>query len=277
MPGGLEAGGDMSEDQIEQPAAPRQASLALPLARPRITYVLLGVILIGFLAETVLGGSTSTGVLVALGAQVNLLVWQGEVWRLLTAMFLHIGVQHLLFNGWALYSLGRDVEMFYGSGRFTILYFIAGLFGGVAYYLLGAPQTGVTVSAGASGAVFGIIGAELAFWLRNRQLFGGFGRQRLLNLGILIAINLVFGFTVPGINNLAHLGGLISGFLLAFALAPHYGVVVKWSDLGPTPRLVNTSSTAVQAAAVALALLLLLAGLALGDQRWAALAPLFKL
>jgi rhomboid protease GluP len=267
----------MIEDHVAQPAAPRRSSLALPLTRPRVTYVLLGLILAGFLAETVLGGSTRTRVLVTLGAQVNLLIWEGEVWRLLTALFLHIGVQHLLFNGWALYSLGRDVEMFYGSARFTILYFIAGLFGGVAYYLLGAPATGVTVSAGASGAVFGIIGAELAFWLRNRELFGAFGRQRLLNLGILVAINLFFGFTVPGINNLAHLGGLASGFLLALALAPHYGVVLQWSGLGPMPRLVNTVPTAVQVAAVALAVLLLLFGLAAGAQRWTALAPRLNL
>lgn len=264
----------MIEDEI---ARPSMRQVALPLARPRVIYGLLGLILAVFLVETVLGGSTRTAVLVTLGAQVNLLVWQGEVWRLLTAMFLHIGVQHLLFNGWALYSLGRDVEMFYGSGRFTILYFVAGLFGSVAYYLLGAPTSAVTVSAGASGAVFGIIGAELAFWLRNREVFGVFGRQRLLNLGILVAINLFFGFTVPGINNLAHLGGLGSGFLLALALAPHYQVVLRWDVFGPTPRLANTASLIVQVAAVALAVILLFAGLALGDQRWTALAPRLRL
>jgi rhomboid protease GluP len=266
----------MIEDEIGQPLTPGRASLALPLAKPRVVYALLGLIAVAFLAETALGGSTSLRVLVTLGAQVNLLVWQGEVWRLLTAMFLHIGVTHLLFNSWALYSLGRDVEMFYGSVRFTILYFVAGLFGGVAYYLLGAPPTAVTVSAGASGAVFGVIGAELAFWLRNRDLFGAFGRQRLLNLGMLVAINLFLGFTVPGINNLAHLGGLISGFLLALALAPRYGVVLKWSAFGPAPRLVNTRSLLAQVIAVVLALLLLLGGFVLGDQRWTALAPLLE-
>lgn len=264
----------MIEDAIERPAM-RQATL--PLARPRVTYGLLGLILAVFLVETVLGGSTRTAVLVTLGAQVNLLVWQGDVWRLLTAMFLHIGVQHLLFNSWALYSLGRDVEMFYGSGRFAILYFVAGMFGGVAYYLLGAPTSAVAVSAGASGAVFGIIGAELAFWLRNREVFGAFGRQRLLNLGILVAINLFFGFTVPGINNLAHLGGLVSGFLLALALAPHYRVVLRWDAFGPAPRLVNTASLTVQVVAVALAVILLFAGLELGDQRWTALASRLRL
>lgn len=263
----------MIEDEIGQPVIPSRSALTLPLARPRVVYALLGLIGAAFLAETALGGSTSTRVLVMLGAQVNLLVWEGETWRLLTAMFLHIGVTHLMFNGWALYSLGRDVEMFYGSVRFTILYFVAGLFGGAAYYVLGAATTAVTVSAGASGAVFGVIGAELAFWLRNRELFGAFGRQHLLNLGILVMINLFFGFTVPGINNLAHLGGLISGFLLALALAPRYQVVLKWSAFGPTPQLVNTVSSVVQIAAVALAVILLLAGLGLGDQRWTTLAP----
>jgi len=266
----------MIEDEMGLPVPPR-AAVTLPLARPKMVYFLLGLILIVFLAETLRGGSTRPAVLVALGAQVNLLVWQGEVWRLLTAMFLHIGVMHVMFNGWALYSLGRDVEMFFGSTRFTIIYLCSGLFGGVAFYLFGGPATATTVSAGASGAVFGIIGAELAYWLRNREVFGVFGRQRLLNLSTLVMVNLVFGFTVPGINNLAHLGGLISGFLLALALAPHYRVTWRWNGLVPLPELVDRSSGLVRAAAVMMAFVLLWAGMALGDQRWTALAPLFRL
>ncbi len=267
----------MIEDEREMLVPPPRAAVTLPLARPKVVYWLLGLILMAFLIETVAGGSTRTAVLVALGAQVNLLVWQGEAWRLLTAMFLHIGVMHVMFNSWALYSLGRDVEMFFGSARFTILYFCSGLFGGVAYYLLGGPATATSVSAGASGAVFGIIGAELAYWLRNREVFGVFGRQRLLNLGLLVMINLVFGFTVPGVNNLAHLGGLISGFLLALALAPYYQVVWRWIGLVPSPELLDRSSGFVRVTAVVSALALLLAGLALGDQRWTALAPLLRL
>lgn len=267
----------MIEDELGLPVPPPRAAVALPLARPRVVYLLLGLILLAFLLETMLGGSTRTAVLVALGAQVNLLIWQGEVWRLLTAMFLHIGVMHVMFNSWALYSLGRDVEMFFGFVRFTIIYFCSGLFGGMAFYLLGGPTTAVTVSAGASGAVFGIIGAELAYWLRNREVFGAFGRQRLLNLGTLVMINLVFGFTVPGINNLAHLGGLVSGFLLALALAPHYRVTWRWNGLVPLAELVDRSSGLVRVVAVMLAFVLWWAGMALGDQRWTALAPLLRL
>src|SRR5690606_27093416 len=116
-----------------------------------------------------------------------------------------IGLQHILFNGWALFSVGREVEAMYGSLWFTVIYLAAGLAGNIGYYWLGDS----VLSAGASGAVFGLIGAEAAFFLTNRSLFGKLGSQRLGNLGVLIAINLVFGFTVPGINNIAHLGGLI--------------------------------------------------------------------
>jgi rhomboid protease GluP len=188
-------------------------------------------------------------------------------------MFLHIGLTHYLFNAWALYSLGRDVESFYGSLRFAVIYFSAGLFGGLAYYLLGPMQNGHVPSAGASGAIFGIIGAELAFWIRNRLLFGDLGRQRLMNLAILVGINVVFGVSTPGINNLAHMGGLASGFVLALALTPRYEVAWDWNEFGQTPRLVNRTPTWLQVAAVALIILLFIIGLNLGDQRWAAIAP----
>lgn len=258
------------------PEPPHQTRVAIPLSRPRLVYVLLALIGVAFGLETVLGGSTRTAVLVSLGAQVNLLVWEGEAWRLLTAMFLHIGVSHLLFNGWALYSLGRDVEAFYGTGRFATVYFASGLFGGLAFYLLGGTQTAVTVSAGASGAIFGIIGAELAYWVRNRKLFGAFGKQRLLNLAMLIGINLVFGFTIPGINNLAHLGGLVSGFLMALVLAPRYEMSWSWVGLSPSPALIDKNPAWLPIAVAAVAVLLIVAGLAVGDQRWAALAATLR-
>ena len=201
------------QEPVAQRSTPR---VRLPLSRPAITYVMLGAIVFVFILESVTGGSTNSQNLIRLGAQVNSAVANGELWRLLAAMFLHIGVSHIAFNGWALFSLGTDVEGFYGPVRFALIYFFAGLLGNIAYYLLGPDG----ISAGASGAVFGLIGAEVAFFLANRELFGSFGRQRLGNLGVLIAINLFFGFTVPGINNLAHLGGLVGGLLLGWGL-PH--------------------------------------------------------
>jgi rhomboid protease GluP len=264
----------MTEAEVLPPESPSQRRSPMPLAKPVVTYILLGIITVVFVAEAALGGLTSTRILVPMGAQINLLVWQGQYWRLFAAMFLHIGVTHFLFNAWALYSLGRDIESFYGSLRFIAIYLLSGLFGGLAYYLLGPPQTAVVISAGASGAIFGIVGAELAFWLRNRLLFGDFGKQRLMNLGILVGINVVFGASTPGINNLAHMGGLVSGFALAWMLTPRYEVTWTWDGAGQTPRLVDRNPVWPQVAFVFVAIVLLIVGLSLGDQRWAAIAPL---
>lgn len=238
----------------------------LPLTKPVLTYVLLGAIALYFVLEMLLGGSSSLRVLVALGAQVNELVAAGQPWRLLTAMFLHIGLAHVAFNAWALFVLGRDVEAFYGHWRFAAIYFVSGLAGNVTYYVLG-PNV---LSAGASGAVFGLVGAEVAYWLRNRSVFGSLSRQRLANLAMLVVINLVLGFSVRGINNLAHMGGLISGLALGLALAPHYRVSWDWLPSGLTPHLRDDSPRWLKVLAVSGAALLLWAGNLVGHLRWAA-------
>ena len=291
MPDGLATGVVVTLDAA--PATSAGQSVRLPLHKPRATYVFLALIGLVFVLETVLilqvSGSLdlavmnssadprlrmlSTQVLFFLGAQVNGQVWaNGEYWRLLAAAFLHIGLMHLAFNGWALYILGRDVEAFLGTPRFVIIYLFAGLFGNVAYYLLGDN----VLSAGASGAIFGLIGAEAAFFLRNRKLLGSPGRQRLTNLAILIVINLVFGFAGTGINNLAHLGGLFAGVALALALTPKYEVTWQWDGNTPVPRLVNSTPVWIQVGAVFLAVVLLLGGVRLGDQRWAGEVPALR-
>ena len=249
------------------PAAPTQQSVRLPLSRPLITNVLLGVIVVVFVLQYL------DPFVEYLGVQVNFLVGQGQYWRLLTAVFLHSRGQltHILFNGWALYSLGREVESIVGSKRFTAIFFLTGLFGNLAYYLLGAPDV---PSLGASGAIFGLVGADMAFFLRNRQVLGKLSRQQLSNLLVLVVINLVFGFTIPGINNMAHLGGLVSGFLLGLGLAPHYAV--RWDGpsaetaSSPTPRLVNRTSLYVQVVVVVLALLVFWGALRFVQPVWLA-------
>jgi rhomboid protease GluP len=255
----------------QQADGSHMVSIHLPLAKPLVTNILLGVIVLVYLAESFLSGSitdTTTGAIVTLGAQVNGYVALGEYWRLLAALFLHIGIMHLFFNGWALFSLGREVEAFYGRVRFVLLYFITGLFAGLAFYLLGAPNV---PSAGASGAIFGVIGAEIAYFLRNRRVFGSVSRQQLGNLATLVVINLIFGFTIPGINNYAHLGGLVSGFVLGLALSPHYGVA--WEGPTTEPKLVNRNPFVAQAVAVTLAVILLAAGIRYGDSMWTARLP----
>jgi hypothetical protein len=173
--------------------------------------------------------------------------------------------------------LGRDVESFFGSSRFLLVFFFSGLLGNVATYVLGANVP----SAGASGAIFGLVGAEIAYLLRNRRLYGRMSRQQLSNLATLVVINLVFGFTMPGVNNLAHIGGLVGGLLLGLGLAPRLTIEWEaaspgaspgaWPVPGPVPRVVDRASRSLQAAVLVLAIVLLATGLQLGNLRWSQL------
>jgi membrane associated rhomboid family serine protease len=127
-------------------------------------------------------------------------VVEGQWWRLLTAGFLHIGVIHLLFNMVALWVIGRELEPVFGRGRFLAVYLVGLLGGSAGPFLFGDASTQV---AGASGAVFGLMGG-LAVVLRRLRLSA---RPALT----LIGLNLVLSFVVPGISILGHLGGLVTG------------------------------------------------------------------
>jgi rhomboid protease GluP len=235
---------------------PQTRQMPLPLAQPRATYVLLALIILVFLAMTAAGGSENIRVLILFGANVNSLIAAGQVWRLLTSMFLHIGYLHLFFNGYALYIFGIQVERLYGSPRFLAIYLLAGLYGSLVSFAFGPPG----LSAGASGALFGLLGAMLAFFRRHRETFGTWGRRQLVNLLVLAGINLVISITVPGIDILAHLGGLVSGAVLGWVLAPQYQPHV---DENGAVYATDTVSLLNRWWVVALALFLLAGGTAL--------------
>ncbi|WFE58640.1 rhomboid family intramembrane serine protease [Micromonospora sp. WMMD712] len=133
---------------------------------------------------------------------------QGEWYRLVTAMFLHYGIVHLLLNMWALWVLGRSLEANLGPLRFLALYLIAGLGGNVAAYLFSAENA---TTAGASTAIFGLFAALIVI---ERRM----GRDISSVLPVLV-INLVFTLTVPGISIPGHLGGLVTGGAMALVLA----------------------------------------------------------
>lgn len=236
---------------------PQRLSYPLPLHRPVATWVLLGLIVAAFAVETAAGGSTQTGVLVRLGAKVTVLIAAGEYWRLFSAMFLHIGLMHLFFNGYALLAIGTELERLIGPGRFLAIYLLGGLFGNLASYAFT-----VNLAAGASGAILGLIGALATFFTLYRRQLGAWGRGRLANILFLIALNLFLGFTQPGIDNLAHLGGLLSGLGLGWALAPRYRV----EPLGL--RLVDRNRLGRYWPALALAAALLLGGTVLVTAAW---------
>ncbi|WP_434178626.1 rhomboid protease YqgP [Bacillus stercoris] len=188
--------------------------------KPIFTYLFIALQVLMFFVLEINGGSTNTETLVAFGAKENSLIAQGEWWRLLTPIVLHIGIAHLAFNTLALWSVGTAVERMYGSGRFLLIYLAAGITGSIASFVF-SPYP----SAGASGAIFGCLGALLYVALSNRKMFL---RTIGTNIIVIIIINLGFGFAVSNIDNSGHIGGLIGGFFAAAALGlPKAGALGK--------------------------------------------------
>lgn len=175
--------------------------------KPLFTYILLGLQVIIFLLLEVMGGSSNTQTLIRFGAKYNPLIIEGQWWRFITPIFLHIGIIHLLMNSLALYYLGPTIERIYGRIRFLIIYLIAGFTGTLASFLFSS-----SVSAGASGAIFGCFGALLYLGAVYPKLFF---RTMGTNVIVVIVINLIFGYSVSGIDNFGHIGGLVGGFLAA--------------------------------------------------------------
>jgi rhomboid protease GluP len=223
---------------------------------------LLGIIVVIFVLMELAGGSQNPRVLVRFGANVGQLILDGETWRLFTSMFLHIGLMHLFFNGYALFIFGLEMERLYGPDRFIVTYILAGLFGSLASFGSRGPDV---FSAGASGAIFGVIGMNLAYFMLHRQTFGQFGRQRVMNTLFIIGINLVFGFTIPGIDNIAHIGGLIAGFTIGYGLAPRYQLIDEYTR---DPRVIDTVSLLKRWWVLALALIILGGGTSLALSVW---------
>ncbi|WP_078545668.1 rhomboid family protein [Litchfieldia alkalitelluris] len=173
--------------------------------KPYFTYVFIFIQVIMFALLELKGGSTDTENLIAFGAKENFLILQGEWWRFFAPIVLHIGMFHLLMNTMALYFLGTAVERIYGRYRFLLIYLLAGFAGTLASFVFSP-----SVSAGASGAIFGCFGALLFFGVVHPSLFF---RTMGSNVLIVIAINLMIGFIVPVVDNAGHIGGLVGGFI----------------------------------------------------------------
>jgi rhomboid protease GluP len=140
----------------------------------------------------------------------------GEWWRLVSSIFLHFGVFHLALNMWALYVGGRLAERLFGSGAFALIYFASGIAGSLSS-LLWNPAVN---SAGASGAIFGVYGAMLAFFLRkDHSIPPSVVRQQRSSGIAFIAFNLINGLSHAGIDNAAHIGGLAIGLAMGLVLA----------------------------------------------------------
>src|SRR5690625_2366094 len=183
----------------------KKFSDVLSFGKPFFTYALMIINVILFFLLEVNGGSTNIETLIRFGAKYNPGIVNGEWWRILSSMFLHIWVFHLFMNMFALYYLGIVVERIYGSWRFLFIYFMAGVVGGLASFAFS-----FSLSAGASGAIFGLFGALLFFGVIHKKIF-----LQTMGSGLItvIVINVALGLIIPQIDISAHLGGLIAGFL----------------------------------------------------------------
>lgn len=180
---------------------PRTVAGGALIAQPVVTYVLIGLNAVIFLLQWMVGVNevaNNWGMWpVAIGVG-------GEWWRLLTAAFLHGSFLHIAFNMYVLYALGPTLERILGHARYLVLYLVAAIGGGVASYAFSDMRT---VSVGASGAIFGLMGA---FVVAGRRL-----RYDITQVLILIGINVVIGFVSSSVDWRAHLGGLVTGAAVA--------------------------------------------------------------
>jgi membrane associated rhomboid family serine protease len=174
-----------------------------PATTPVVTYTLIAINVVVFVLQ-----SAGNGVERRYALAPGLVAVDGQYERLLTAAFMHYGIAHLLLNMWALYVVGQPLEQWLGRVRFAALYVLSALGGSVVVYLF-APLNSLT--AGASGAVFGLFGA---IFVVARRL-----NYDVRGIAVLIGLNLVITFTFPGISWEGHLGGLFTGAALALAYA----------------------------------------------------------
>jgi len=190
------------------------------------TMILIGINVGVFVLMSLAGGFAVTSVdpqvLLAFGAKQNTLIAQNhEYWRLITSIFIHIGIIHLFLNNYALWIIGQEIERIYGSARFVIIYLSTGVVGSLGSYYFNPEAT----SAGASGSIFGLFGVMAAFAFKYRKEIPEFlSRDIKRRIIPVIAINLIFGFSVKIVDNAAHIGGLLSGIALALAvpyMRPH--------------------------------------------------------
>ena len=190
---------------------------------PWVTYILISLNVLIWLGTVALGASFAQAPadkLLAWGGNAASEVQRGEWWRLLTATFLHSGVMHVAMNMLGLYSAGVLVERIYGHRLYLVIYFCSGLIGSALSLHFSAQQA---VSVGASGAVFGVTGALLMAVFQHRdKLPKEFSKQMMSGIGFFVIYSLMQGFAKQGIDNAAHIGGLIGGCLAAFILPERF-------------------------------------------------------
>lgn len=178
-----------------------------------LTIVIAVINIIVFALMYIIGnGSENKATLLKFGANMGMLTKNGDYYRLITCAFLHIGVIHLLCNLYSLYIIGQNIEYFFGKLKFVLIYLFSAITASLFVLIF---QSDNTITAGASGAIFGLMGALLYFGYTYR---GYIGNKIISSSLTVIAINLAYGFIHPGISNAAHIGGLVGGLAISYML-----------------------------------------------------------
>ncbi len=197
------------------PPPPRPApTIHEELVGPTVTYAILAVTVLVYVLQFLSENLMGTDIPAALGLKDNAAIIAGQYWRLFTPMLLHGSILHIGFNMYALVIIGVGMERRFGHGRYLLLYILTGFSGNVVSFLF-SPYP----SLGASTAIFGLLGAEMVFIYRNRQLFGKQANRVLWNVIFIAGVNLLIGLA-PGIDNWGHVGGLLGGLIFGWFGGP---------------------------------------------------------
>jgi rhomboid protease GluP len=242
------------------PAPVRPAPWGARLRQSPVTFALIAatvsVYLLQVLGQVVFGFD----LVLEIGLKDNASILNGELWRLVTPVFIHAGILHLGVNMYSLFALGPAVERFFGPPRFLAVYLLSGI-GGVVFSLAFSPAASV----GASGAIFGLLGALATFLYLHRPVFGPRGGMMLRQLVIVGALNL-FASLSPGIDLWGHVGGLVTGVACTIYFGPRLTPTVTdgvlsglkdqqpWSEVRSRVLIAALGVAAVAALAIALAL-----------------------
>ena len=189
---------------------------------PIITYIFMTICVIAFIFTSLASADffdNKVSILYQFGALVsfdNFTYKYAELYRLVVSIFLHAGIIHLACNMYSLYILGPQLESFFGKVKYAIIFIGSGIVGNLVSLLF---IKDYTVSVGASGAIFGLLGALLYFGYHYRVYLSGVMKSQIIPV---IILNLIIGFLISGINNAAHIGGLIGGLLLAKTVGVKY-------------------------------------------------------
>jgi rhomboid protease GluP len=176
----------------------------MPVTKPYATYTLIAVTVLIYLLQVLSQNLYGIDLPAQIGLKYGPSIRSGQFWRLITPLFLHGSILHIGFNMYALFSFGRGMESRFGWLRFLALYFLSGFAGNVFSFVL-TPEP----SLGASTAVFGLLAAEGVFLFQNRALLRDQARRAISNLVYMAGLNLLIGFSVNGVDNWGHIGGML--------------------------------------------------------------------